>query len=103
MEMMKMHPVVTEILRARGCATQADMEEFLSPLPKRTYDPFAMKGMSEAIELITKNIEDGKRICIYGDYDADGVTSVSLLYEFLSGLTENVTYYKETVRPWAGN
>lgn len=93
MEMTKIHPVVTDILKARGCVTQADMEEFLSPLPKRTYDPFAMKGMSEAVELVTRYIEEGKRICIYGDYDADGVTSVSLLYEFFSGLTKNITYY----------
>ena len=58
MEMTKIHPVVTDILKARGCVTQADMEEFLSPLPKRTYDPFAMKGMSEAVELVTRYIEE---------------------------------------------
>lgn len=60
---------------------------------RKTYDPFAMKGMREAVDLVLQHIEDGKKICIYGDYDADGVTSVSLLYEFLSNLTRNVIYY----------
>ena len=72
---------------------QRDIEEFLSPIPRKTYDPFAMKGMREAVDLVLQHIEDGKKICIYGDYDADGVTSVSLLYEFLSNLTRNVIYY----------
>ncbi len=93
MEITKIHPVIADLLKARGCVTQADIEEFLSPLPKRTYDPFCMKGMREAVDLVIRHIEEGRRICIYGDYDADGVTSVSLLYEFLLGLTHNVTYY----------
>lgn len=92
-DIRKLHPVLTEILRKRGCETQEDIAEFLSPLPRKTYDPFAMKGMREAVDLIVQFIREGRKICIYGDYDADGVTSVSLLYEFLSGLTSNVTYY----------
>ena len=67
--------------------------EFLSDRPKRTHDPFLMKGMSEAADLVSQYIREGKKICIYGDYDADGITSVSLLYEFLSDLTEQLMYY----------
>lgn len=93
METIKLHPVLTGILKKRGCQTAEDIEEFLSPIPRKTYDPFAMKGMREAVDLVLQHIEDGKKICIYGDYDADGVTSVSLLYEFLSNLTRNVIYY----------
>lgn len=93
MTAMNIHPAIAGILKDRGCVTPEDMEEFLSPRPKKTYDPFAMKGMREAVDLLLDHIEKGKRICIYGDYDADGVTSVSLLCEFLSGLTKNLTYY----------
>ncbi len=88
-----MHPVITELLRKRGITEPADIEEYLSPRPKMTFDPYEMKGMNDAVEIISQYLSDGKRICIYGDYDVDGITSVSLLYGFLSELTDNVTYY----------
>lgn len=88
-----LHPVLAGILRERGCETEEDIREFLSDRPKRTYDPFLMKGMDEAVNLLLRYIREKRKICIYGDYDADGVTSVSLLYDFLSGLTEQLMYY----------
>ena len=93
MEKIQLHPVVAGILKKRGYRNREEIEEFLSPLPRKTYDPFIMKGMREAAELLISCIENGAKICIYGDYDADGVTSVSLLTEFLSGLTTNIMYY----------
>ena len=85
-KIQNLHPVLAGILRERGCRTEEDIMEFLSDRPKRTHDPFLMKGMSEAADLVSQYIREGKKICIYGDYDADGITSVSLLYEFLSDL-----------------
>ena len=93
MKKTRLHPVITGILKKRGYETREEIEEFLSPIPRKTYDPFDMKGMREAAELLISTVESGGKICIYGDYDADGVTSVSLLTEFLSGLTDNVEYY----------
>ncbi len=92
-KIQNLHPVLAGILRERGCRTEEDIMEFLSDRPKRTHDPFLMKGMSEAADLVSQYIREGKKICIYGDYDADGITSVSLLYEFLSDLTEQLMYY----------
>ncbi len=88
-----MHPVIKELLEKRGITEQKDIEEYLSPRPKMTFDPFELKGMRDAVTIISQYLSDGKRICIYGDYDVDGVTSVSLLYGFLSEITKNITYY----------
>ena len=92
-DLRDLHPVVADILRSRGCETEEDIREFLSDRPQRTYDPFLMKGMKEAVDLLSRYILEKRKICIYGDYDADGVTSVSLLYEFLSALTDRLMYY----------
>lgn len=90
---MDINPIILKLLKNRGVCDEADVLEFLSPSPKRTYDPFLMKGMEEAVELIGKHIEKHSSICIYGDYDTDGVTSVTLMLTALSKLTDNLTYY----------
>lgn len=77
----------------RGITSPEDIEEYLSDKPKRTYDPFLMKNMKEGVDLILTEIQAGTRICIYGDYDADGITSVCILHAVLSCLTGNLTWY----------
>lgn len=89
---MNLHPKIIELLNNRGIH-QEDMEEFLSDKPQRTYDPFLLLNMEAGVDLILSSIENDEKICIYGDYDADGVTSTTLLMEVLSNLTENLTYY----------
>lgn len=49
--------------------------------------------MDKATERIFKALQNNERICVYGDYDADGVTSTALLYDYLNSLGANVTYY----------
>ena len=85
--------IIKQIMSARGIVSPADVEEYLSDHPRRTYDPFLMKGMREGVDLILSEIHRGTRICVYGDYDADGVTSVSILMSVLKQLTDNVTWY----------
>ncbi|MBQ9059536.1 MAG: single-stranded-DNA-specific exonuclease RecJ [Firmicutes bacterium] len=85
--------IVLELLKLRGIETEEDISEYLSDLPKRTYDPFLMKNMKEATDLILAEAAAGSRICIYGDYDVDGITSVCILYEVLSRLTDQLTWY----------
>lgn len=85
--------IVLELLKLRGIETEEDIEEYLSPLPRRTYDPFLMKNMREATDLILAEAEAGSRICIYGDYDVDGITSVCILHAVLSKLTDNLTWH----------
>lgn len=84
---------VQEILRSRKVETKPAMEEFLSEHPVLTYDPFLLKGVREAIQTIKWHIENRSRICVYGDYDVDGITAVCLLTEFLENLTPNVVSY----------
>lgn len=91
--MKDVNPIVLELLKQRGINTTEEMEEFMSSSPKLTYDPFLMKGMEEGVELVMKYIESGEKICIYGDYDADGITSVSIMMQVLSKLTSNIFYY----------
>lgn len=85
--------ILEQILSGRGLDDPALREEYLSPLPKAAYDPFLMLGMREGVDLIRVHAEKGNRICIYGDYDADGVTSICILRSVLSLLTDNLDWY----------
>jgi len=85
--------ILKELLKMRGITTSEDISEFLSDIPKKTYDPFLLLNMKAGVDLMLDEINSGTRICIYGDYDADGVTSVCILSHVLSMLTDNFTYY----------
>ena len=87
------HPNIAKLLASRGIRSREDVEEFLSPQPQQTYDPFLMKGMREAVEKIRHHLQRGSKICIYGDYDVDGVTAICLVFEFLKNLTDNLEWY----------
>ncbi|MBR0139319.1 MAG: single-stranded-DNA-specific exonuclease RecJ [Firmicutes bacterium] len=80
------------IMRRRQVC-DADMEDFLSPRPRLTYDPFLLPDMEEAVGLILDACEKGEKICVYGDYDADGVTSTALLVGVLRLISSNISYY----------
>lgn len=90
---MKIEPKIIELLNNRGIETQEEICEFLSPKPQNTYDPFLLHNMEEGVDLILSAIEDNKKICIYGDYDADGITSTVIMMDVLSHLTSNLMYY----------
>ncbi|MEG2198896.1 MAG: single-stranded-DNA-specific exonuclease RecJ [Anaerovorax sp.] len=91
--MEQRHPIILELLKKRGIQSEAEMLEFFSEKPKQTYDPFLLHNMAEGVDLILSTIKCKEKICIYGDYDADGVTSTGLLLQFLKNLTEEVSYY----------
>lgn len=80
-----------EVLVARGI-TEIDMlSDFFSE--QDLSDPFLLKDMYEATEIITEAIENGLSICIYGDYDCDGVTSTAILYNYLECAGGNVSFF----------
>ncbi|GAB1475610.1 hypothetical protein MASR2M70_04420 [Bacillota bacterium] len=85
--------IINYLLECREVVGPEAVEEYLSPNPRLTYEPFLLKGMKEASERILSAIEKGERICIYGDYDADGVCGVSLLKEIFAKLGADYTYY----------
>lgn len=92
-EQQEIHSIIQELLRKRGYTARDDVAEFLSSKPQKTYEPFLLKGMKEGVSIILETIKKKGRICIYGDYDADGVTSVCIMMTVLRQFTERVSYY----------
>lgn len=90
---MDIDPKIIELLHRRGIKTDEEIAEFLSDKPKETYDPFLLPDMEEGVDLILSACDNGEKICIYGDYDADGVTSTVIMTEVLSQLTDNIIQY----------
>ncbi len=66
---------------------------FFNPVIEGLHNPFLMKDMDRAVNRISNAIEEGENILIYGDYDVDGTSAVSLVYGFLMEQYENVGYY----------
>ncbi len=90
---MSTNKIILEILSKKGITGDENIQEFLSPVPRLTYDPFLLFGMKEGVDLILSAIDDKKKICVYGDYDADGITSTSILLTVLRHIGTDVTYY----------
>lgn len=105
-EKMRNSPIVNEIanklgiklptaqlLVNRGCMTPTEAKAFLTKEEEQLHDPFMMLDMDNAAYRIIEGIENGDKIVIYGDYDVDGVTSVSSLYLYLKEKGADVSYY----------
>ena len=71
-------PVLRQVLFNRGYATDADARTFLKAEPAFDTDPFQMTGMRAAVERICYALKNKEPIAIYGDYDVDGVASITL-------------------------
>ena len=84
---------LSSILVQRGITTFQDAKDFFRPQLAHLHDPFLMKGMSEAVDLLSNAIAKGSKVLIYGDYDVDGCTSVALVYGFLREFTEQISHY----------
>lgn len=83
---------ILSILEERG-VFEEDVEKFINADLKDLRNPFDLKDMDRTIDLILKLREENKKICIYGDYDVDGVTSTTVLYLAFQELGINVDYY----------
>ena len=88
-----LHPVLAELLVSKGIQTKMEAEEFLHPSLDKLHDPFLLPDMEEAIQRIEKALGNKERILVYGDYDVDGTSAVSLVYKFFRKLTNNIDYY----------
>ncbi|MDQ3332922.1 MAG: single-stranded-DNA-specific exonuclease RecJ [Planctomycetota bacterium] len=86
-------PLTAQVLIARGLDEPAAAKVFLSGTLHDLYPPESLPGVIEAAERISTAAKAGRRITIYGDYDVDGVTSVSLLWHCLTLLKAKVDYY----------
>ncbi|MBR2384533.1 MAG: DHH family phosphoesterase, partial [Clostridia bacterium] len=72
-----------EMLISRGCDSVEKAYSFLNPSIKDLHDPFLLGGMRDAVERITEAKQDGETVVIFGDYDADGISAVTILYRSL--------------------
>jgi len=77
------NPIVAEILLRRGYKTREEITSFLNPQLKNLRDPFELRQMQEAVNLLQEMITENRRIVILGDYDVDGITATALMLEFL--------------------
>ena len=82
-----------KLLFTRGLSTADQATVFLKQAETSLHDPFQLKDIELAVERVLAALQKGERIAIYGDYDVDGVTSVSLLYTYLSNLGADIGYY----------
>lgn len=82
-----------QLLVNRGCLTPSDARSFLLKETEQLHDPFEMEDMDNAVYRILEAVEEEEKIVIFGDYDVDGVTSVSILYLYLKSIGADVSYY----------
>jgi single-stranded-DNA-specific exonuclease len=85
--------VLTELLIHRGIKTYDEARYFFRPDLRHLHDPFLMADMEKAVERIENAIASGEKILIYGDYDVDGTTAVSLVYSFFKKIYNYIEYY----------
>ncbi|TCT16780.1 exonuclease RecJ [Natranaerovirga pectinivora] len=94
MQFAKVPKPIATILANRGIDDKDKLNLFLNPSKEQFHNPFLLKDMDKAVNRILQGIDLNEKICIYGDYDVDGITSTSTLYLFLKKeLGANVIYY----------
>ena len=93
MQALDLHPVTARILVRRGFVDLDQARRFLHPSLEEMHDPFLMKGMDDAVREILTAVDRGEKILIFGDYDVDGICSISVLYQFLHQLGAQVDYH----------
>ena len=90
---IKTDSIVAELLLQRGIDSFERARDFFNPSLEQLHNPFALLNMEKAVSLLDQSIENQNRILLYGDYDVDGTTAVSLLYNFLKEYTDRIDYY----------
>jgi len=89
----KYPPLLRQILFNRGFAEEEAATHFLAAVTSEDHNPFLLSGMEAAVERLERAISQGESIVVYGDYDADGVTSSALLVQCLRVLNGEVRHY----------
>ena len=92
-EELGVNEIVAHLLVLRGITNYEDAKKFFRPQISHLHNPFLMKGMQNAVDRIELALKKGEKILIYGDYDVDGTTSVSMMFCFISRFTDKIGYY----------
>jgi single-stranded-DNA-specific exonuclease len=92
-EKIGMSPILAGLLFKRGIKTESAAKRFFRPMLNELIDPFLMNDMDVAVDRLNDAMGRKERIMVYGDYDVDGCTAVSLVYKFLQQFYSNIDYY----------
>ena len=76
-------PILEHLIRQRGLPPGVDLEGYLRPRLRDLADPFLIPDMKPAVERVLLAIDRGEKVCIYGDYDVDGISSITLMRRIL--------------------
>jgi single-stranded-DNA-specific exonuclease len=90
---LRIHKIVSRILTSRHILTPDDANKYLYPSLNNLHNPFLMKDMQKAVQRLIKAIYQREKIVVYGDYDADGITSVVVLLKFLFEIGHDASFY----------
>jgi single-stranded-DNA-specific exonuclease len=90
---LSIDPILASLLVQRNIDSFKKAKEFFRPSLEDLHDPFLLKDMDKAVSRIEKAIIDNENILIYGDYDVDGTTSVSLVSSYLKTITNHIATY----------
>ncbi len=85
--------IVARILVSRGISTPDETEEFLFPKLTDLSDPFLIPDVEKGIHVLLETIKNKGKICLFGDYDSDGITSCALMYNFLRHINHKPSVY----------
>ncbi len=91
-EDLSLPKMVVQVIYDKGYQTTEAIQAFIAKEPI-FHDPFLLKDMDKAVSRLQQAVENYEEILIYGDYDADGITSTTILYETLEMLGANVSFY----------
>lgn len=84
---------IASLLVQRGLFSDLEVKNFFNPSGQELHDPFLLSDMKEAVKLLFHTVEQKQKIMVYGDYDVDGTTAVSMISDFLRELeTEHINY-----------
>ncbi|MBO7417405.1 MAG: single-stranded-DNA-specific exonuclease RecJ [Bacteroidaceae bacterium] len=86
-------PILGRLLVERGITDVPSAKKFFRPQLPDLHDPFLMKDMDVAVDRLNRALGKKERILVYGDYDVDGTTAVSLVYKFIQEFYSNIDYY----------
>jgi len=92
-ESLGVAPIIATLLAQRGINTFEEAKQFFRPQLSDLNDPFLMKDMDLAVNRLHTAISGNEKVLVYGDYDVDGTTAVSLMYLFLKNKCSHVEYY----------
>ena len=92
-EKLNVDRVVACLLKSRHVLNYQEAKTFFRPELNQLHDPFLMKGMKEAIDRIDLAISKNEKVLVFGDYDVDGTTAVSVVFSFLKNYIQNIAYY----------